>query len=390
MDEERIPDAPADDAAPDDAADDTVAADPLLAETTVTDEPGPRSTLPAAVLVTDGPSGGGPSGGGPSGGDASGGGPPDGDSTGDDPHDGGAGSEAGSPRRLRRDMEHRMLGGVAAGAARYLDIDVVFIRVAFAVLIFFGGSGALIYLAAWLLIPADDEEHPIAQQWARRRPPRRSLVVLVIGAVIGIVAVSDLFSSGPWWPHRDGGVGLVFGAVALVLALGLVAGSGGNRTARSRLRWMFMTLLLSVLAIVVVAAATVFSIEAASGVPLRGGMGDTQWHPTSVGQLASNYRLAVGNLNVDLSAVPFRSGTTHVTASVGVGRLIVEVPPGPTVSVVAHSGLGAVEVFGRSNGGLSTVQTMQSSGDRSRSHVVLDADAGVGQVQVVRTASALS
>ncbi len=285
-----------------------------------------------------------------------------------------------------------MLGGVAAGLARYLDIDVVVVRVAFAALTVLGGSGALIYVAAWLLVPADHEQHPLARQWAERRPPRRSLVVIVLGIVIGVIALSDLFSSGPWWPHPDGGVGLAFGAVALVLALTLVANSGGSRAAASRLRWLLVTLVLAAAAVVVVAAATVFAIEAASGVPLRGGIGDTQWRPTSAGQLAPHYRLAVGNLNVDLSDVAFRPGTTHVTASVGIGRLFVEVPPGPTVSVVAHSGLGDVEVFGQSSGGLSTVQTMQSGGARSgtRSRLVLEADAGVGQVQVVRTASAFS
>jgi phage shock protein PspC (stress-responsive transcriptional regulator) len=307
------------------------------------------------------------------------------------PDDEAAHAEA-PPHRLRRDMAHRMLGGVAAGLARYLDIDVVIVRVAFAALTVLGGSGAFIYVAAWLLIPAEDEAQPLAQQWAGRRPPRRSLVVIVLGAVLGIVALSDLFSSGPWWPHPDGGVGLLLGAVALVLALTLVANSGGNRTAASRLRWVLVTLVLATAAVVVVAAATVFSIEAASGVPLRGGIGDTQWRPTSAGQLAPNYRLAVGNLNVDLSDVSFHRGTTHVTASVGIGRLVVEVPAGPTVSVVAHSGLGAVEVFGQTNGGLATVQTTQSGGAPARSapHIVLDADAGVGQVQVVRTASAYS
>ncbi len=367
---------------PDDTRPDISGSDTPGPETRPT-EPGPTGPVPAAVLVDDGFRGGG----------TPGGGPPGVETTADDTHDGGSEAGAQSPRRLRRDMAHRMLGGVAAGVARYLDIDVLFVRVAFAVLAFFGGSGALIYVAAWLLIPADDDEEPIARQWAGRRAPGRSLVVLLVGAVIGVIALSDLFSSGPWWPHRDGGVGLVLGAAALVLALGLVAGSGGNRTARSRLRWLFITLVLGVVAVVVVVAATVFSIEAASGVPLRGGIGDTQWHPTSAGQLQRDYRLAVGNLTVDLSGVHFRSGTTHVTASVGVGRLVVDVPPGPVVSVVAHSGLGDVQVFGRDNGGLSTVQSMQSGGSGSagtRDHVVLDADAGVGQVQVVRTASALS
>jgi phage shock protein PspC (stress-responsive transcriptional regulator) len=292
--------------------------------------------------------------------------------------------------RLRRDMEHRMLGGVAAGVARYLDIDVLFVRLAFAVLTVIGGSGALIYIAAWLLIPADDEVHPLARQWASRPPARRSLVVIVIGLVLGIIALGDLFRSGPWWRGPGSSVGLVLGAVAFVLAVILVVGSGGHRTAVSRLRWLLVTFVLATAAIVVVAAATVFSIEAASGVPLRGGIGDTQVHPTTVGQLQPQYRLAMGNLNVDLSGVAFRSGTTRVTASVGIGRLIVEVPPGPTVNVVAHSGLGDVDVFGQNNGGLSTVQSIQSGTPGSRTHLVLDANAGVGQVQVVRTASAYS
>jgi hypothetical protein len=148
-----------------------------------------------------------------------------------------------------------------------------------------------------------------------------------------------------------------------------------------------MMLVLAAVAGAMVVAATVFSIEAASGVPLRGGIGDTQLHPTAASQLVPTYRLAMGNLNLDLSAVPFRVGTTHVTASVGIGQLTVEVPPGPTVSVVAHSGLGDVQVFGQGNSGLSTVQTLESKGAGSASnrHIVIDADVGVGHVQVIRT-----
>jgi phage shock protein PspC (stress-responsive transcriptional regulator) len=324
------------------------------------------------------------------------------------PAGGASGVEAPPPRarptRLRRDMEHRMLGGVAAGLALYLDVDVVIIRVAIAALTLLGGAGALIYVAAWLLVPADNEEQPLAQQWVGRRPEHRSLVVIILGAVIGIVALSDLWWNGPWWPRPGGGIGLGLGAVAVVLALTLVLNSGGNRTVGSRLRWLLLTMVLASVAVVVVAAATVFSIEAASGVPLRGGIGDTQWQPTSASQLAPNYRLAIGNLTVDLSDMTFRTGTTHVTASVGFGRLLVEVPPGPTVSVVAHSGLGDVEVFGQNNSGLSTIQTAQSLGQSggqsagqsggartaSRPHLVIDADAGVGRVQVVRMQSAFS
>ena len=55
--------------------------------------------------------------------------------------------------QLRRPAEGRMLAGVAAGIARYLDVDVTAVRIILAVLAVVGGAGVPIYLAAWLLIP---------------------------------------------------------------------------------------------------------------------------------------------------------------------------------------------------------------------------------------------
>ncbi len=288
-------------------------------------------------------------------------------------------------------MEHRVLGGVAAGIGEYFDLDPLVVRIVFAALAVLGGSGVLLYLAGWLLIPADDTGRAVAHDWVRSRSRQRSLVVIVLGVVLGIIALSNLFSSGPWWHrHWDGGLGgfgFYFGLFALILAGALLVASG--RRSGSPLRWLLVTALVTVLAIITVAAATVFSIEAMSGVPLHGGIGDTQWRPTSAAQVAPRYRLAIGNMVVDLRDVAFRPGTTHITATVGIGHLEVEVPPGPSVSVSAHSGLGAVQVFGQTDGGFSTHQTMQvggaATGRAQTPHIVLDAEAGVGQVQVTRS-----
>ena len=298
---------------------------------------------------------------------------------------------AASPRVLRRDQRHRLLGGVAGGIASYVGVDVVVVRIVFVVLSLLGGSGVLLYLAGWLLIPEAEEEQSIAQEVARdlknRRPTRRNLIVLVVGAVLAIVAVTDLFSSGPWWPHWNHGFGFFFSIVALALAVIVLAGSGGNRSAASRLGWAAVTLLVTLAAIGAVLVATLFSVEALSGVPLSGGIGSSQWRPTAAAQLHSKYRLAIGNLVVDLRGVGFPAGTRQVTASVGIGHLVIEVPSGPTVSVDAHSGMGNVQVFGESSfGDVSTSRTSSatagSPGDRA--HLVLDAQAGVGEVQVVR------
>ena len=52
--------------------------------------------------------------------------------------------------RLRRSRTDRKVAGVAGGLARHLDIDPVILRVAFVVLVFFGGAGLILY-AAWVL-----------------------------------------------------------------------------------------------------------------------------------------------------------------------------------------------------------------------------------------------
>jgi phage shock protein PspC (stress-responsive transcriptional regulator) len=58
-----------------------------------------------------------------------------------------------------------MLAGVAAGVARYFDVDVTIVRIVFAVLAVVGGIGVPLYLAGWLLIPDEDAEQSIASSF---------------------------------------------------------------------------------------------------------------------------------------------------------------------------------------------------------------------------------
>ena len=74
--------------------------------------------------------------------------------------------------RLRRSGDDRMLAGVAGGIARYLNVNVTLVRVMIAALVLFSGAGAALYLAAWLLIPADGEDQSIAEAWIASRQDR--------------------------------------------------------------------------------------------------------------------------------------------------------------------------------------------------------------------------
>jgi phage shock protein PspC (stress-responsive transcriptional regulator) len=57
------------------------------------------------------------------------------------------------PRRLTRRMDDRMLAGVASGLGAYFNVDPVVFRVGFVALTLAGGTGVLIYLLCWVLLP---------------------------------------------------------------------------------------------------------------------------------------------------------------------------------------------------------------------------------------------
>jgi phage shock protein PspC (stress-responsive transcriptional regulator) len=59
----------------------------------------------------------------------------------------------GVKRRLFRDPDDKLLGGVSAGIANFFDIDPVWIRLIWAVLIVAYGTGVLLYIILWIIIP---------------------------------------------------------------------------------------------------------------------------------------------------------------------------------------------------------------------------------------------
>jgi phage shock protein PspC (stress-responsive transcriptional regulator) len=76
------------------------------------------------------------------------------------------------PRTLRRPNNNRMIAGVAAGIAEYLDIDVTVVRIVIAVLVVAGGAGVVLYIAGWLLMPNEGSEQSIASRFTRSRRAR--------------------------------------------------------------------------------------------------------------------------------------------------------------------------------------------------------------------------
>ncbi len=62
-------------------------------------------------------------------------------------------AESTQSRRLYRSRKNQVIGGVAAGVAEYFDIDPTIVRIAWALLGMAWGTGVLVYLICWLVIP---------------------------------------------------------------------------------------------------------------------------------------------------------------------------------------------------------------------------------------------
>jgi len=58
--------------------------------------------------------------------------------------------------RLMLDKRNKKIGGVCAGFARYMGVDVVLVRVLWLGIALCTGIGFVVYLAAWIMIPSDN------------------------------------------------------------------------------------------------------------------------------------------------------------------------------------------------------------------------------------------
>jgi len=70
-------------------------------------------------------------------------------------------------KRLHRSQKERMLGGVCGGLAEYFETDPSLIRLIFALMFVFAGSGFLLYLILWIVLPVEDRTYASSQDIAR-------------------------------------------------------------------------------------------------------------------------------------------------------------------------------------------------------------------------------
>ncbi|MCR5013145.1 MAG: PspC domain-containing protein [Bacteroidales bacterium] len=126
-------------------------------------------------------------------------------------------------KRLERDTRNKAIGGVCSGLANYFDMDPAFWRVLFFLLFVFGGSGLLIYIILWAVMPEKKDygtvDEPIQQaagmdvvseQRRKNNNMATGLVLIALGLIFLFAQYIPEISWRTVWPILLIILGLVF------------------------------------------------------------------------------------------------------------------------------------------------------------------------------------
>jgi hypothetical protein len=185
-------------------------------------------------------------------------------------------------------------------------------------------------------------------------------VLVVAGGILGLLAAAGVHI--PW------AVVIAIGAVAF--GFGIVCGAILGRRVGG----------MAFLGLVLVGAALLASTV---HLHLGGGVGNRTYVPIAAPR--SDYRLGIGDLQVDLSKASLTAPQTQVNARVGIGNVDVIVPKGVSVRVIGHSGAGDVKLLGHDSNGHDVDQTVSAPGGVGTPKLVINARADIGRVLVTRS-----
>ena len=124
-------------------------------------------------------------------------------------------------KKLTRNLNDKMIAGVAAGLADYFQLEVTWVRIAFVLATFFGGGGLWIYIILWIAVPehvytSTFENGPILNDDAMFNNPYQKkskekingsliggLVMIALGSYFLLDEfdiIPDWFNVGKLWP----------------------------------------------------------------------------------------------------------------------------------------------------------------------------------------------
>jgi phage shock protein C len=121
-------------------------------------------------------------------------------------------------KKLYRARTNKMIAGVCAGLASYLNVDVTIVRIIFVAVALADGIGILIYLILAIVLPLEPEGSPTVVP-----PPtntwladKRNLIAVIL-IIIGLVALLNQIVPWKWWDLH-----LFWPAILLIFGIYLI------------------------------------------------------------------------------------------------------------------------------------------------------------------------
>ena len=118
--------------------------------------------------------------------------------------------QTGPRGRLYRNDTDKLLGGVCSGIANYLRVDPTIVRLVFALMIFGAGTGVLLYILLWIILPSKPLVTNISSKRLYRNPEEK----VIAGVASGISAYFDI---AVWIPRLIFCLPLVSGIISSIL-----------------------------------------------------------------------------------------------------------------------------------------------------------------------------
>lgn len=194
-----------------------------------------------------------------------------------------------------------------------------------------------------------------------RDQPR--LVQVVVGGLLVVIGILWLFDAVT---SLDVRWEILLPAALVVIGAALVYGSATGTYGG----------LIAIGVILTVLVVLSSGLEVVLDVPFEGGIGERDHGP--VGAADDEYRLAIGDMTVDLTEAT--ADERQISISVGIGNLLVIIPEGARYSIHARAGLGHVVVLDESESGVGPEIDAASDEDGERFDLVVEV--GMGKVEV--------
>ena len=123
-------------------------------------------------------------------------------------------------KKLQRDMQHKVLGGVCAGLANYFGIDAAIVRILFVFALLAFSAGFWLYIILWIVMPeakpedtqsfiVTEDGQVVPESTSQKSSATAGIILILAGCCFLLGNLIPRFTWRTFWPIVLIGLGLL-------------------------------------------------------------------------------------------------------------------------------------------------------------------------------------